>query len=185
MHNTRNFYHPILLMTLALGLLLNACDALRPLSDVPSRPSSATTPKDGSLATAEARTRSQIITEARQYLGSPYKYAGRDPRSGFDCSGFTRYVLSEFGVDLAASSRTQVSNGRPKPIDEVQPGDLVFFRRSSREPIFHVALVIKNDRDGIQVIHSTSSRGVVIDNITQSTYWAPKLSEARDVLSGR
>ena len=67
----------------------------------------------------------------------------------------------------------------------MQPGDLVFFRRSSRENIFHVALVVKNDRDGIQVIHSTSSRGVVLDNITKSTYWAPKLSEARNVLSGR
>jgi hypothetical protein len=44
-----------------------------------------------------------------------------------------------------------------------------------------VALVVANDRQGMQVIHSTS-RGVVIDNVSESDYWRPKVSSARRVL---
>lgn len=120
---------------------------------------------------------------AKKYEGVRYKYAGKQPRTGFDCSGFTSYVMDRFDIRLSPSSRLQEDQGRRIRPAEVQPGDLIFYRRSAGGRVFHVSLVVENDREGIKVIHATS-RGVVIDNISTSSYWEPKISTARDVISG-
>lgn len=130
----------------------------------------------------EEQMRKEVVRYARTQLGARYCYAGRDPRKGFDCSGFTHFVMDKFGIDLSASSRAQENQGRKIDPQEAQAGDLLFFRRTRTGPVFHVALVISNDREGLKVIHSTS-RGVVIDNISTSAYWEPKLSTARDVIA--
>ncbi|MDX1666314.1 MAG: C40 family peptidase [Saprospiraceae bacterium] len=125
--------------------------------------------------------RNQVVAYARELVGTKYKYGGRDTR-GFDCSGFTRYVLKYFEVELSPSSRAQSKQGKAVEVDETRAGDLIFFRRPSGGAIFHVAMVVSNDHYGLKVIHSTS-RGVVIDDISRSTYWKPKIFSARDVLS--
>ena len=89
--------------------------------------------------------------------------------------------MKKFDVTLSRTSRSQETNGTSIRLNAVQAGDLVFFRRSKRSTVFHVALVVSNSREGLQVIHSTN-RGVVIDNISQNDYWKPKLSSARSVL---
>jgi cell wall-associated NlpC family hydrolase len=124
------------------------------------------------------------VDYARTFLGTDYLYAGRDPKKGFDCSGFTYFVMDKFGISLSPSSRAQEGQGRKISVSRVQPGDLIFYRRSAASAVFHVSLVVANEADGIYVIHSTS-RGVVVDNITTSSYWAPKISSARDVVSGK
>ncbi len=140
-----------------------------------------TTPRTSSSASSkEDRLRQDVVAYAKKYLGARYKYAGRDPR-GFDCSGFTYYVMKEFDVTLPTSSKTQADIGKKIPIKEAKSGDLIFFRRSPASRVFHVSMIVSNDSDGITVIHSTS-RGVVIDNITKSSYWKPKISLARRVL---
>lgn len=126
--------------------------------------------------------RRDIIDYADQFVGSNYLYAGRDPKKGFDCSGFTHYVMKKFDITLSPSSRMQENEGRSIRIRDVKPGDLIFYRRSKSGRVFHVSLVYANESDGIKVIHSTN-RGVVIDNITQNSYWGPKISTARDVIS--
>jgi cell wall-associated NlpC family hydrolase len=134
------------------------------------------------LHSKEYTLRMNIVDYADNYQGTKYTYAGRDPRKGFDCSGFTYFVMKKYGIELSPSSRLQEKQGRSIRIKDVKPGDLVFYRRSPLGRVFHVSLVYANDPDGIKVIHSTS-RGVVIDNITTSSYWAPKISTARDVVS--
>lgn len=128
----------------------------------------------------EARVREDIIAYAKKYEGAKYKAAGRTPR-GFDCSGFTGYVMKKFDIPLAASSADQAKDGQKIAVKDAAPGDLIFFRRSAAGPIFHVSLVVSNDKSGLRVIHSTS-RGVVIDNISQSSYWNPKIYSARRVV---
>ncbi|MBK6950189.1 MAG: C40 family peptidase [Haliscomenobacter sp.] len=64
-------------------------------------------------------------------------------------------------------------------------GDLIFFRRSASEPVFHVSLVIENDGKSLWVVHSTTSRGVIQEDLLASSYWKPKIYSARDVISGR
>ncbi len=126
--------------------------------------------------------RRDVVQYARQFKGSKYKYAGKGPKV-FDCSGFTGYVMKKFNVPLSGSSNGQSVQGGAVSLNDVKPGDLVFFRKSNRGEVFHVALVVSNDQSGINVLHSTSSRGVIEENISSSSYWSPKISSARNVLS--
>lgn len=132
--------------------------------------------------TAEAKTRQLLITEAEKHKGVPYKYAGKDPK-GFDCSGFTYYVYGKHNIQLSGSSGAQSKQGKEIPIAKAKNGDLVFFGREGRTGrIQHVGLVYKNNSSGLYMIHSSSKRGIVIDNVTTSSYWKPKLLFARRVL---
>lgn len=130
----------------------------------------------------EDRMRAEMIDFATDLLGAKYKYAGKDPRGGFDCSGFVYYVMRNFGITVSGSSRSQAKEGRSIPVNQARAGDLIFYKRSRTGPVFHVSLVVSNDRDGLVVIHSTS-RGVVIDNVTKSSWWRPKVSSARRVIN--
>lgn len=167
----------VALLCSGMAILISGCNFLRNLTSEPEVPDSDT----GNMYSL----RRNIADYARKYEGTRYLYAGKSPQTGFDCSGFTSYVMKKYGIELSPSSRDQARQGRPKPVQEARPGDLVFFRRSPAEPVFHVALVVANDRSGIHVIHSTTSRGVVSDNIMESAYWKPKIYSVRDVLGGR
>jgi cell wall-associated NlpC family hydrolase len=168
--NSKRWLLPVLL----IGLQFTACSVYSPPR------SSGTITKS---ASKEDLFRQDVVSTAQKYVGSRYKYAGRDP-NGFDCSGFTYFVFRDYDIDLSPSSRAQEKDGRSIPVRAAKTGDLIFFRRSPVGQVFHVALVVSNDQEGLKVIHSTS-RGVVVDNITESSYWKPKISSARDVISGR
>ncbi len=127
----------------------------------------------------EVTERSKLVSFGKQFLGTPYKYAGKTPDTGFDCSGFTSFCYKEIGKQLSGASRYQAQEGKKIPLEKAQAGDLIFFEKGGK--INHVAMVVKNTEDGIFVIHSTS-RGVVIDNISISTYWKPKIKMARTFL---
>lgn len=131
----------------------------------------------------EYALRQSIVDFAREHIGARYRYGGRDPRNGFDCSGFTHYVLDRHDINLTPQSGAQAEQGRRISPRDAQPGDLVFFQRSAAGPVFHVALVVANAPDGLVVVHSTTSKGVIETNISQSSYWGPKLRSARDVIT--
>jgi len=131
---------------------------------------------------AEDALRQNIVDFAQQFVGTRYKIAGKIPETGFDCSGFTGYVMNNFGVRLSASSKYQEKDGTPISVSEVRTGDLIFFRHDKNGTVFHVSLVISNDEDGLYVVHSTSSRGVVIDNLHTSSYWKAKYATATRVI---
>lgn len=131
---------------------------------------------------AESAMRVELVTEASRYIGSNYKYGGTSPKTGFDCSGFTSFIFEQFGVSLPHQSGSQAAVGQSISINHVVAGDLVYFSRNGSR-IFHVALVEKRDEKGITVIHSTTSRGVIRENITQSDYWKPKIAGARRVVN--
>ena len=124
--------------------------------------------------------RYKISDYSRKFVGSKYKYAGKTPK-GFDCSGFTRYVMSNFNVPLSGSSSAQAKQGKKIPVTKVKAGDLIFFGK--RGKVTHVGLVLDNTKEGISVVHSTTSSGVIVQNVTKSKYWKPKILFARDVLT--
>jgi len=129
----------------------------------------------------EVRLRRDITRYAEGFIGAKYKYGGVSPSSGFDCSGFTVFVMDAYGVGLNRTSTSQSTMGKKIPLHRAQGGDLVFFSR--RGKINHVALVDANTDEGIMIIHSTSSRGVIRENLSASTYWKPKIKMVRDVIS--
>ncbi len=107
--------------------------------------------------------------------GAPYRLGGGDP-SGFDCSGFVRYVYQQHGVAVPREVREQFRVGKNVDRDRLEPGDLVFF--STVAPgASHVGIVIGGD----QFIHAPSERGVVrVENLTQQ-YWSSRYIGARRV----
>ncbi len=127
--------------------------------------------------------RAEIIDYARQFVGIRYRYAGTSPETGFDCSGFTNFILKKFDTDITGSSFRQSVEGIRVPLSEVMPGDLLFFGRKGR--IQHVAMVVEHNPNGIVCVHSTCSRGVVVENVSTSSYWRSRILFARDVLGSR
>jgi len=125
--------------------------------------------------------RDYITGYAQNFLGLKYRYAGVTPATGFDCSGFTSYILKEFDVKVSPSSARQSVQGMKIALDEVIAGDLVFFGR--RGHIQHVAMVVERTAEGIFCVHSTCSRGIIVENISKSKYWKPKIMFARDVIT--
>jgi cell wall-associated NlpC family hydrolase len=69
----------------------------------------------------------KAVKYAKRFLGVRYVYGGSSPGSGFDCSGFVRYVYGHFGVRLAHSSYAQFGSGARVRRGGLKPGDLVFF----------------------------------------------------------
>ncbi len=134
------------------------------------------------MQAAETELRQHIVGYAKNYLGRKYHYGGRTPETNFDCSGFTHHVMGVFGIHLSPSSVQQSLQGDPIQLKEVQTGDLIFFRRSPRSRISHVAMVVSNDEEGLFIIHSTL-RGIVIDNLMKSSYWRPKIHSARRIIN--
>ncbi len=131
---------------------------------------------------AEARLRSDITSYAKKHVGTRYRYGGKSP-TGFDCSGFVSYVMGQHDVPISGPSYSLEKLGKKTNKENARPGDLVFFRKSRTGKVFHVSMVYSNDRGNLTLIHSTSSRGVVIDNLNESSYWRSKVATFRDVLS--
>ncbi len=82
-----------------------------------------------------------VVDYAKQFIGTPYVYGGSSP-SGFDCSGFVKYVYNHFGVNLTRSSYSQVNEGTYVARSELQPGDLVFF--GTKGNVHHVGIYVSD-----------------------------------------
>ncbi len=123
--------------------------------------------------------RSKVVDKALTYQGIDYVYGGKTPK-GFDCSGFTAYVFNQLGLSVQGASYHQATQGKRKSISKAKPGDLVFFETKGK--VVHVSIVVDHTDDELWVVHSTSSRGVVKDEIMNSSYWKPRISSVRDVI---
>lgn len=132
-----------------------------------------TTPAVAKTASQEPKvtgsfTGADVVAYAKKYLGCKYVYGGSSP-SGFDCSGFTSYVYSHFGVSLSRTSSGQASNGKKVSKGDLQVGDIVCFSSSSKsKKIGHVGIYI----GGGKFIHAANSRkGVITSNVTGGGYY--------------
>jgi len=120
--------------------------------------------------------RDSLVHYAKTLINTPYRSGSKGP-NGFDCSGFTSYVYSKFGIPLKASSGSQITDGQQVPFEELKQGDLVFFkgRNSKRSRIGHVAIFLSHNEDGsFNFIHSANGGGVRIDN-SSTDYYAKRL----------
>lgn len=122
---------------------------------------------------AESRlsNRSVFVETSKKYIGVPYVSGGVSP-SGFDCSGFVKYVYNKHGQVLPRSSSAMFKVGTK--VTDLHPGDLVFFNTSG-SGVSHVGIYIGNSK-----FISATSKGVKIDGLYDS-YWGPKYLGAKRV----
>ncbi len=116
-----------------------------------------------------------LVETALSFRGTPYRNGGSDP-SGFDCSGFTQWVFARYGVSLPREVHDQFEVGRKIKLDDLQPGDLVFFHTVARGAS-HVGIVVAGD----EFVHAPSSRGVVRVEHLSSSYWSRRFVGGRRI----
>ncbi len=114
----------------------------------------------------------QIANFAMQYVGYPYAYAGEGPYA-FDCSGFTKFVIQNtLGMDITHDMFTQIGMGQSVGMNELQPGDLVFFANTFRPGLSHAGIYI----GGGQFVHAENEgTGVKVSDLNSDYYgsrWA-------------
>jgi cell wall-associated NlpC family hydrolase len=144
-----------------------------PSHPAPDDPSAAAGPR----TPATAFDRYALVGAALSLRGTPYRNGGADPQ-GFDCSGFTQYVFSQFGLPLPREVREQYRVGKAVRAEDLAPGDILFFATTDPGPS-HVAIAIGGD----QFVHAPSSTGVVRVEHLGSSYWSPRYLGARRLVN--
>lgn len=123
-----------------------------------------------------------LLMHALGLIGTRYRFGGTNPRTGFDCSGFTSWVFREAsGIGLPRTARDQFSDaGSPVPREALVAGDLVFFQQSGRR-IDHVGIYVGEGR----FIHAPSRGGRVRIDALALPHWQRSYEGARRVLGQR
>lgn len=123
----------------------------------------------------------ELVDFALQFVGCDYVWGGRDPSTGFDCSGLVYYVYRHFGypVGRTATDQWYYKESWEVSLGGLRPGDLVFFSPTgSEDDITHVGIYVGDD----QFLHAANSaRGVVVDSIDNS-YFTKNFLGARRIL---
>ena len=120
----------------------------------------------------------QFVEYGKSFLGAPYVYGGNGPDC-FDCSGFTKYVYSHFGYSINRTASNQMKNGVAVSSDQLQAGDLIFFRNpGDNKPASHVGIYIADGK----FVHASSDRYVVEIDTLYSSYNSRTYVGARRLL---
>ena len=116
-----------------------------------------------------------IASAALRLQGIPYRSGGADLH-GFDCSGLVQYVLAQNGLAVPRVVREQYEIGSRVKLDELEPGDLVFFKTEGRH-VSHVGIAIGGDR----FVHAPNARGTVRVDSLATGYWGERITGARRI----
>ena len=108
----------------------------------------------------------KLFSYIDEWYGTKYRYGGND-KSGIDCSAFTQQFLSNiYGLSIPRTSVDQYINSKRVKKELLEPGDLVFFRTTSRKNVSHVGIYLGNGK----FLHASTSFGVTISDLTDGYY---------------
>ncbi|MCX7175660.1 MAG: C40 family peptidase [Proteobacteria bacterium] len=156
-------------VSISLLLMLAGCGTISPTSSsiFPSR-----SPQTISVASEKGN---DIVLYALGLIDAGYRYGGKNPSAGVDCSGMVSHIYQQAaGVRISGSAADIAKKGRPVDLSKIRPGDLVFFNTLNR-PHSHVGIFIGDGR----FVHAPNSQGKVrTESLTQG-WFATRLEEAR------
>lgn len=128
------------------------------------------------MAVTAPATGADAVALARRQLGTPYEWGQESPAAGFDCSGLVQYIFGQLGVRLPRVSHDQAGAGAPVPLDQIQPGDLIFSDWEG-SPNSHVAIYAGNGR-----LIEAPQAGDVVHEIPLSAGYLRHVDQARRVI---
>jgi cell wall-associated NlpC family hydrolase len=167
----RSWRLPATLLTLAL---LTACGHNPPKRGAAPDPGRNYSP----VAPADPAAAASVLMRALGLVGTPYRYGGNTPESGFDCSGLVTYVYRDMlALSLPRTSRELAAIQGPKIApDRLTAGDLVFF--GNKGNVFHVGIYVGEGR----FVHAPSTGGTVRLDHLDGAYWRDHYTGAKRVL---
>jgi len=117
----------------------------------------------------------EMAMNALSLLGVNYRYGGNSSDTGFDCSGMVRHVVrNALGLDLPRTAREMSQIGQRIPLDDLKPGDLVFFN-TMRRAFSHVGIYLGDNR----FVHAPSKGGEIRIEDMNNRYWVARFEGAR------
>ncbi|TBU93437.1 C40 family peptidase [Phytopseudomonas dryadis] len=157
---------------LFLAALLSACSSRAP---VPAPQPVVTMPAPGVMQGGA----DDVLFRALGLVGTPYRYGGNTPDSGFDCSGLIGYVYRDAaGIQLPRSTRELIGMRAPAVgRDALRSGDLVFFATNGGRQVSHAGIYVGEGR----FVHAPSSGGTVRLDSLSNSYWQRTYLEAKRV----
>ena len=125
----------------------------------------------------EETKRAEILETAMSLIGTPYRFGGTTP-NGFDCSGYVKYIMDQYGITLPRTSSAIYQAADTIPPEELEPGDLVFFRGYQAGPS-HVGIYAGDN----SFIHAPSAgKTVSISQLDDPDYWGARFIGAAKVI---
>ncbi|QFY88101.1 C40 family peptidase [Magnetovirga frankeli] len=165
-------------------LLLGCILSLGGCLSTPERLSQQGQPLEAQLNQAETRQdhslmdgrRMELIGQALSLIGVPYRLGGSRPEQGFDCSGLVQYSLGNVGVQAPRTAAEQYSQAQHKPLNDLLPGDLIFFRIDRATN--HVGIYL----GGGDFIHAPRAGSPVRLESLRKSYWQKRFRGAGSYL---
>ena len=160
---------------LPCAALLSACGGISTLPEKSARPKPYVTSTSPRSIPDTENARKEIIMFSLGLMDTGYRFGGKNPEAGLDCSGLITYVYGKttnFG--LKGNARHLAERGSPISKNLLQPGDLVFFN-TRKFSFSHVGIYVGDNR----LIHASSSRGVVRINSLDEPFYLSKFEAAR------
>lgn len=159
----------------ACGLVPYAMQSPAPVaSKSPAGPNGADGRSPAALASSDEKA-SDVVLFALGLIATDYRFGGKNPEAGLDCSGLVSYVFEKsIDLRLSGSAADLARQGKPVPASELRPGDLVFFNTRNM-PHSHVGIYIGDDR----FIHAPNNRGKVRTESLKQGWFAARFEEGR------
>ena len=129
-------------------------------------------------APAAAQPPKGMVERALSWIGVRYQFGGEDEKKGFDCAGLVRRAFSSI-TKLPRTAASQFREGLFVKREELQPGDLVFFKNTYKRGISHVGIYIGEGR----FVHAASSRRAVVVDRLDATYYRTRFAGGRRVVN--
>lgn len=174
----KSVVNPILLSTIFVAAMVSCKSSKQNTSGKSNHPNTKIVKTDK----ASEDKAHQVITSARSYLGTHYKYGGTT-KAGIDCSGLVCNSYKTVEITLPRTSTAQSEYGKSVKINDVKEGDLLFFSdNKGGNKINHVGLVTEVKSNSVKFIHSTTKMGVIEDDL-YSDYYHPRFVKAVRILN--
>jgi cell wall-associated NlpC family hydrolase len=118
-----------------------------------------------------------MVDRALSWIGVKYRFGGQDEKRGFDCAGLVRRAFSSV-IDLPRTAASQFREGFHVSREDLQAGDLVFFRNTYKKGISHVGIYVGDGK----FVHAASSRRAVVVDRLDGPYFSSRFAGGRRVV---